>query len=295
MATVTSAEKDYTPARATRYAQQARMQTILNYVLLSILAVIFLIPFYVIIRNGLMPQANLTAFEWVWLPIPPYFQSIQDLLNDPNGNILVGLKNSAIIAITQTLGQLILCSLAGYGLARIPYKYSNVVFSLILVTLMIPSAVTFVPSYVLVASFGWVNTFQGLIIPGLFSGFNTFLFRSFFLGFPKELEEAGMMDGLDHLGVFLRVVLPNSLGIMMSLGVITFIGTWNSFLWPLVIGQRTETWTVQIVLSTFLTAQTVNLPALFMGATFGILPLILVFLFMQRYIVEGVKMSGIKG
>lgn len=296
MATMTkTTDNDYTPARAKLAGQRERWNQIINYVLLVLLAILFLIPFYVIIRNGLLPQSKIIAFDWTWLPIPPNFQSVQDLLADTNANILSGLKNSAIIAISMTIGQMILCSMAGYGLARIPYKFRNLVFYLILVTLMIPSAVTFVPSYVLVASFGWVNTFQGLIIPGLFSGFNTFLFRNFFLGFPRELEEAGLMDGLDHFGVFTRIVLPNSIGVFMSLGVITFIGAWNAFLWPLVIAQRSTSWTVQIVLSTFLTAQTVNLPALFMGATFGILPLILVFLFMQRYIVEGVKMSGIKG
>jgi multiple sugar transport system permease protein len=272
-----------------------RIAMILNYVALIVLAIIFLIPFYIIIRNAFMIQKDIIGFHWVWLPTPPSLNGWRDLLENTNANILDGLKNSTIIAVLQTLGQMVICSLAGYGLARIPFKYSNLVFSMILITLMIPSAVTFVPSYVLVASFGWVSTFQGLIVPTLFSGFNTFLFRSFFLNFPKELEEAGMMDGLNHFGVFLRVVLPNSLGIMMSLGVITFIGAWNSFLWPLVIGQRAESWTVQIVLSTFMTAQTVNLPAIFMGALVSILPLVIVFLFMQRYIVEGVKMSGIKG
>lgn len=272
-----------------------RVAMILNYALLVLLAIIFLIPFYVIVRNAFMTQKEIIAFNWNWLPMPPSLNGWRDLLDNTNANIVDGLKNSAIIAVLQTLGQMVLCSLAGYGLARITFKYSNLVFSMILVTLMIPSAVTFVPSYVLVASFGWVSTLQGLIVPGLFSAFNTFLFRSFFLGFPKELEEAGMMDGLDHFGVFFRVVLPNSLGILMSLGVITFIGAWNSFLWPLVIGQRAESWTVQIVLSTFMTAQTVNLPAIFMGAFVSILPLVIVFLFMQRYIVEGVKMSGIKG
>jgi multiple sugar transport system permease protein len=268
---------------------------VLNYLLLILLSIIFLIPFYVILRNAFLPSKLITAFNWTWLPIPPSFNGWRDLLANTNANILDGLRNSLIIAISQTVGQVVICSLAGYGLARIPFKYANLVFYAVLVTLMIPGAVTFVPSFVLVASFGWISTFQGLIVPTLFSGFNTFLFRNFFLNFPKELEEAGMMDGLDYFGVFFNVVLPNSLGVMMSLGVITFIGAWNSFLWPLVIGQRSETWTVQIVLSTFMTAQTVNLPAIFMGAAVSILPLVIVFLFMQRYIVEGVKMSGIKG
>ena len=294
MTTTTATKTGTTGGRAIQ-GNRDRFNNILSYLVLIFISIIFLVPFYVILRNALLEQRMITTFDWVWLPIPPSLNGWNDLLGNTNANILDGLKNSTIIAVTTTILQMVLCSLAGYGLARIPFKYSNLVFYMILVTLMIPSAVTFVPSYVLVASFGWVSTFQGLIVPGLFSAFNTFLFRSFFLGFPKELEEAGLMDGLDAFGVFLRVVIANSVGIFMSLGVITFIGAWNSFLWPLVIGQRSESWTVQIVLSTFMTAQTVNLPAIFMGAAVAVLPLVIVFLFMQRYIVEGVKMSGIKG
>jgi multiple sugar transport system permease protein len=296
MTTITTTKaKGNTQSGHVAMSSSEKTGMVLNYVLLILLAIIFLIPFYVILRNAFLPQRLITSPDWTWLPLPPSLNGWNDLLGSTNADIGAGLKNSAIIAILQTFGQMLICSLAGYGLARIPFKYSNLVFSMVLVTLMIPATVTFVPSYVLVASFGWVSTFQGLIVPGLFSGFNTFLFRSFFLGFPKELEEAGLIDGLDHFGVFFSLVLPNSLGILMSLGVITFIGSWNAFLWPLVIGQRSESWTVQIVLSTFMTAQTVNLPAIFMGATVAVVPLVIVFLFMQQYIVEGVKMSGIKG
>jgi multiple sugar transport system permease protein len=160
---------------------------------------------------------------------------------------------------------------------------------------MIPGAVTFVPKYVIVSYLGMVNTLQGIIVPDLFNVFAAFLFRQFYLNFPRELEEAGRVDGLNYWGIYWRLLIPNSRAILISLGVLTFINSWNSFLWPLVIGHDSSTWTVQIVLSTFLTAQTINLPALFMGAAVGILPLLIVFLVMQRYIVQGVARSGITG
>ncbi len=267
----------------------------LQYLLLILLALLFLIPFYIIFRNALLTQREITSFDWVWLPVPPQFDNFTALFNDPSAPMLTGLRNSVIIAFVQTVGQMFIASLAGYGLARIPYRWSNQVFFLMLITLMIPGAVTFVPLFVIVAGLGWVNSFQGLIVPGLFSTFATFLFRQFYLDFPKDLEDAGWVDGLEYWGIYRHLLLPNSIGILVALGAITFIGSWNAFLWPLVIGQTPSWWTVQVVLSTFLTAQTINLPALFMGAAVAILPLLILFLFMQRYIVEGVRISGIKG
>ncbi len=267
----------------------------LQYLLLILLAILFLIPFYIIFRNALLTQREITSFDWVWLPLPPQFGNFMALFNDPSAPMLTGLRNSAVISVIQTLGQMLIASMAGYGLARIPYRWSNQVFFLMLVTLMIPGAVTFVPLFVIVAGLGWVNSFQGLIVPGLFNTFAVFLFRQFYLDFPRDLEDAGWVDGLGYWGIYRYILLPNSIGILVALGAIAFIGSWNAFLWPLVIGQTPSWWTVQIVLSTFLTAQTINLPALFMGAAVAILPLIVLFLFLQRYIVEGVRISGIKG
>jgi multiple sugar transport system permease protein len=160
---------------------------------------------------------------------------------------------------------------------------------------MIPASVTFVPSFVLVSSLGWVSSLRGLIIPGLFTGFTAFLFRQYFLGFPKELEEAARVDGLGYWGAYWRIVVPNSLNFFAAMSVITFISGWNAFLWPLVIGQDQQAWTVQVTLSTFVTAQTINIHELFMAAALSILPLVIVFVFLQRWLVQGVAQTGIKG
>ena len=271
------------------------IRLVLRYVLLVILALLFLLPFYLIVRNGLAAESEITSPNWTFFPSTLHFENIQELFNDTEVPFLDGMVNSTIIAVLQTAGQILLSALAGYGLARIPYRWSNQVFYAILVTLMIPSAVIFVPTYVIVSYLGWVSTLQGLVVPGAFSGFTTFLFRQFFLGFPRELEEAGRVDGLGYWGVFWRVVVPNSFGIIAALSVITFIASWNAFLWPLVIGQDSSAWTVQVVLSNFLNAQVLNLHELFIGATIAILPLVIIFLFLQRYIVEGYKQSGLKG
>ncbi len=273
----------------------AIISTVLCYVLLIILTLLFLTPFYLIIRNGLASESEITSPNWTFFPSTLHFENIQELFKDTEVPFLDGMINSTIIAVLQTIGQILVSALAGYGLARIPYRRANQVFFAILVTLMIPSAVIFVPTYVIVSYLGWVSTLQGLVVPGIFSGFTTFLFRQFFLGFPRELEEAGRVDGLGYWGVFWRVVVPNSYGIIAALSVITFIASWNAFLWPLVVGQDASAWTVQVVLSNFLNAQVLNLHELFIGSAIAILPLVIVFFFLQRYIVEGYKQSGLKG
>jgi len=263
-----------------------------RYLLLSIVAVLFLLPFYLILRNALMTDDQITSMQWSWFPSAPHWENFRDLFADKSTSMLTGLMNSAWIAVVTLILQMLFSSMAGYALARIPARGSNIVFGLILGTLMIPSAVTFVPTFAVMAYLGGVNTLWGIIAPGVFSAFSIFLFRQFYLRFPTEVEEAGRLDGLGYFGIYWRLLLPNSTNIFMALGVLTFIGSWNSFLWPLMIGQDPSAWTVQIVLSTFLTAQTVHLSQLFAAAAVAIVPLVFVFLLMQKYIVEGATFSG---
>ncbi|MFE7897624.1 carbohydrate ABC transporter permease [Streptomyces sp. NPDC057424] len=265
------------------------------YIATGIAGFLFLIPFYLIIRNALSTDAEITGENWKFFPTDLQWGNVSELFTDETVPFGQSLWNSAIVATLHTVGVLLVCSLAGYGLARIPYKHANKVFYAVLGTLMVPTAVTFVPSFVLVSSLGWVDTYRGLIIPGLFSGFTCFLFRQYFLGFPKELEEAARVDGLGYWGAYWRIVVPNSLNFFAAMATITFINGWNSFLWPLVIGQDPGSWTVQVALSNYMTNQTVVFHLVFMATAFSILPLVFVFLFLQRWLVQGIAQTGIKG
>ncbi|GHD02063.1 sugar ABC transporter permease [Streptomyces violarus] len=265
------------------------------YIATGIAALLFLIPFYLIVRNALMTDQEITGEEWKWFPTSIQWGNITEPFNDVTVDFAQSLWNSVVVAVLHTSGILLICSMAGYGLARIPYKHANKVFYAVLATLMVPTAVTFVPSFVLVSSLGWVDSYRGLIIPGLFSGFTCFLFRQYFLGFPKELEEAARVDGLGYWGAYWRVVVPNSLNFFAAIATITFINGWNAFLWPLVIGQDPSAWTVQVALSSYMTNQTVNYHLIFMATAISILPLVFVFLFLQRWLVQGIAQTGIKG
>ena len=261
----------------------------------GVAAFLFLVPFYLLVRNALSTDAEITGEHWKFFPTDLQWSNVSDLFDDTSVDFAQSMWNSLVVAVSMTVGILLVCSLAGYALARIPYKHSNKIFYLVLGTLMVPTAVTFVPSFVLVSSLGWVDTYRGLIIPGLFSGFTCFLFRQYFLGFPKELEEAARVDGLGYWGAYWKVVVPNSLNFFAAIATITFISGWNAFLWPLVIGQDPGAWTVQVALSSYMTNQTVVFHQIFMATAISILPLVFVFLFLQRWLVQGIAQTGIKG
>jgi multiple sugar transport system permease protein len=269
--------------------------TVARYAALVVATVLFLLPFYLMLRNAFATDREITGVDWTIFPSSLQWGNVAEAFADPTANLARAMFNSAFIAVTQTVGTVLLSSMAGYALARIPYRYATPIFYSVLLTLMVPPAVTFVPSFIIVSRLGWVNSYEGIIVPVLFSGFTAFLFRQYFLNFPRELEEAGRIDGLGYLGVFWRIVVPNSLGFFAAISVITAIASWNQFLWPLVVGQNPSMWTVQVSLSTLMTAQTINLHQVFMAALISIVPLVLVFVFLQRYLVQGVAESGIKG
>jgi multiple sugar transport system permease protein len=264
-------------------------------ILLLFFAFLWLIPFYVMLRNAFATDAQITSLDWVYWPIPMQWSNFKDLFADPFVPMANGFKVSAIITTITVFFQILFALMAGYALARIPYKWSNLVFVLIIATMMMPSDALFVPTYAVVARIGWVNTFPGLIAPGLFSAFNTFMFRQHFLDFPRELEDAGTVDGLNWFGTFRHIALPNSWAIIIALGSLTMIASWNAFLWPLVVGQTRDWWTVQVNLSTYMTAQVIQLSMIFAGAVVGALPMVILFFFLQRFISVGVARSGIKG
>ncbi|MET9465471.1 carbohydrate ABC transporter permease [Streptomyces sp. NPDC006544] len=263
--------------------------------LIGVVTLIFLAPFYIMLRNSLMDSQGITSPHWTWWPSTLHWENFTSLFSDPTLHMAEGLRNSLIVALISAPLSTLFASAAGYAFARIPLPGRGFLLALIMATMMIPGSATFVPTFIVVGSLGGVNTLWGIIAPGLFNPFAVLLFRNFYLRFPKELEEAGRLDGLGWLGLYRRVALPSSVAMLASLGALAFIDSWNAFLWPLVVGQDPGSWTAQIALSNFLTAQTINLPGLFAGAVVTIAPLVVMFLVAQRYIVEGIATSGLKG
>ncbi|GAA1389517.1 carbohydrate ABC transporter permease [Luteococcus peritonei] len=264
-----------------------------RYGLLVVLSVLFLLPFYVLVRNAFSSNRLITAARWKWLPDQLNGDNFAALFADDNVGMVPALLHSAVMSISQTTLTVVIALLAGYALARYDTRLSRILLGVTLFTLMVPAAVTFIPMFVMTAQLGWIDSYRGLVVPGMFSAFATYMFRQNFLGFPVELEEAAMIDGANPWTTFWKVVVPNSMGIVGAVGTITFIGSWNAFLWPLLVG-RENTRTVQVTLSQFMTSQGVNYPVLFAGALLAISPVVLVFLFLQRFLVQGVETSGMK-
>ncbi|MGA4508510.1 carbohydrate ABC transporter permease [Propionibacteriaceae bacterium G1746] len=265
----------------------------LRYLVLVVLALFFLLPFYVIVRNAFSTNQTIVAARWQWIPQEWDFSVISRMFADTQLDLTTALWNSAVVAVLQTLATIVVSLLAGYALARLDNWVGRLFNALTVFTLMVPMAVVFIPMFVMTAQFGWIDTYRGLIIPVMFSAFATFMFRSTFVSFPRELEDAALIDGATPFSTFWRVVVPNSMGIIGAVGSITFIGAWNAFLWPLLV-TRSNTTTVQLALSQFMTSQGVRYPELFAGALVAIVPVVIVFLVLQRFLVQGVETSGIR-
>jgi len=264
-----------------------------RYVVLVILALIFMLPFWVIVRNAFSTNANIVSATWQWFPDQLNLTNLRSLLENDSVGILRALGNSAIMAVLQTGGTILVSLLAGYALARYTHRASKLMLGLTLFTLMVPVATIFVPMFIITAQLGWVDTFRGLVVPTIFSAFATYLFRQYFLDFPEELEDASLVDGCNPWTSFWRIVVPNSKGIIAAVGTIVLIGAWNAFLWPSLVG-RDATRTVQVALSQFMTSQGVRYPELFMGSLIVVAPMLVVFLFLQRYLVQGLTTSGLR-
>ncbi len=272
----------------------SRWGTALAYVAASGLAVLFLLPFYVIARNAFSTQRNIIAPRWNWLPDQVDTTMLTTVLGNANYGVLSALGVSVVVAVAQTVLTVVIAMMAGYALSRWRTRASKVILGMTVFTLMVPAMVTFVPTFVMVSTLGWISTYRGLIVPVIFSAFATFLFRQQFLEFPRELEESAALDGANTWTTFWRIVVPNAMGTVAAVGTITFIGAWNAFLWPLLIAQDPQMRTIQVVLSQFMTSQGIRYPEMFTGALIAVAPALVVFLFLQRWLVQGVARSGLK-
>ncbi len=203
--------------------------------------------------------------------------------------------NSTLVAVSVTVGNVIFCSMVGYALAKLTFRGKKLVFGLVMGTLLLPGMVTFVPLFVLVANLGLVDSYPGLILPFLVTPFGVFLMRQFIVGLPDDLLDAGRVDGASELRIFRQIILPLCGPALGTLGILTFLGSWNSFLWPLVVAQTQDYYTLPVALALFSTGQNViNYGLLLAGATVVVMPIVIVFLILQRRFIEGIATTGIK-
>lgn len=266
-----------------------------QYGLMIVLIALMVLPFLWMLSTSLKPQQYILQAVPQLIPNPATFESYTQLAE----RIDLGRTafNSAFVAVISTIGQIIIAAMAAYAFSRMRWRGRDTVFVLYLATLMIPAVVLIIPQFILVRSLGWVNSYAALIVPSLFSTFGVFLLRQSFLGLPKDFEEAAFVDGANHFVIFWRIVLPLSQPALATLAVFSFMGSWNSYLWPLFTARREEVMTLPVALATLQAGPRAltEWNMVMAGSVVAVLPILVVYLLAQRWFVSGVISSGIKG
>jgi multiple sugar transport system permease protein len=263
------------------------------YVVLAVGLLITLTPFLWMLLGSFKPDAELQRVPPTWWPEAPTLGNYRELFDRLDFPRFFG--NSVAVAVAVTAGNLVFCSMVGYALAKLDFAGKRVLFALVLGMLMVPGVVTFVPLFVLVSNLGLVNTYPGLILPFLVTPLGVFLMRQFIAGLPDELIEAARIDGAGEWRIFSRVILPLCGPPLATLGILTFLHSWNNFLWPLVVAQSEDKYTLPVALALYSVGQNATRYGLLMaGAVVVILPVIALFIALQRYFVQSVATTGIK-
>jgi len=286
-----------------RFSMRPRVGAIAKHAVLIVVAVVVAYPFYFMITSSLKDVLEAARTPPTIFPTELHPENYGDAWNRaPWGRYFV---NTIFVSVTVTVLELITACLAAYAFARMRFRGKGVLFTIFLATLMIPAEATLIPNYVLMSPsrnaclglpcLGWFDSYQVQIVPFIASAFSIFLMRQFFLSIPNELSDAARIDGAGHLRFLWSIVLPLSIPALITAGLITFLGSWNAFQWPLIITSSPEIRPIQVQLNQFHAEGGSQYHLLMAGAAFVILPTLVVYLIAQRYFIEGVARTGIRG
>jgi putative chitobiose transport system permease protein len=269
-------------------------KSVFTYGLLSAIALVMLVPLLWLVSTSLKsPTENIFQFPPQLLPTQPTFENFVTVWQtNPFGQYLF---NSTLVSVLTVALNLLFCSLAAYPLARLRFQGREIIFSAIVATILIPFQIVMIPLYVLAVQLGLRNTYLGVIFPGIASAFGIFLLRQAFQGVPKELEEAARMDGCSELGLWWYVMIPSIRPALVTLAIFVFIGSWSDFLWPLLVLDRPELFTLPLGVANLAGTFTLDWRLIAAGSVISIVPILLFFLAMQHYIVPTESGSGVKG
>jgi multiple sugar transport system permease protein len=256
-------------------------------------ALLFLLPFVQMFLAAVSPEKELVSYPPPFVPSHFTLAGFAELFSD--SQVLLWLLNTAIVSTTAIASNLVLCSLAGYGFARLTFKGKTFGFFAIVATIMVPTQLLMIPTYVLFARLGLLDSLSAAIVPWLASAFGIFLMRQFFMSLPAELEESGMLDGCNRWQIFFRIVLPLAKPALATLAIFTLLGSWNDLVWPLIAINNENAFTLQLGLANFQGTRRIEWSMLMAGNVVATLPLILFFLAAQRQFIATMTFSGLKG
>lgn len=263
---------------------------------LIVLAIVFVGPVVLMILTSFKTRVESQTVPPKILPQEWTLRAYETLFfQDAATPVLRWFANSMIAASAHALLVALVCSMAGYALARLQFPGRNVLFGVIISTLFVPGFIFLMPNFEMMSKLDWLDSFLALIVPGAAGAFGVFFMRQFFLSLPIELEESARIDGAGPWRTFFSIVLPNARAAVVTLLVISFLANWNDFVWPLYVMFSTEMLTMPIGLSRLQGAYTIDYPVIMAGATVAAVPVLLLYVFVQRYIIQGVASSGVKG
>jgi multiple sugar transport system permease protein len=277
------------------------------HVVLAVGAFTMILPFLWMVSTSLKPESEIFRFPPVWIPGEWRWENYREAMQAASfGRYFI---NTIIYAGAVTISNLLFCSMAAYAFARLQFRGRNVLFILVLGTMMIPAQVTMVPVFIMLKHWplvggndilgagghGLLNSYPGLVLPMAVGAFGIFLLRQFFMTLPRELEDAARIDGCSEAGIYWRIILPLSKPALATLGIFTFTAAWNEFRWPLLIMSKDSMKTLQVGLQVFQTQYTTSWDLLMAGTVVVTIPVLLIFLIGQRYFTRGIALSGIKG
>ena len=272
---------------------QHRVTMIVIYALLIVVAFLMLIPFVWMISASLKMNKDVFAFPIEWIPSNPRWRNYQDIWTKIP--LLTFIKNTAKLTIIVTLLQLFTSSFAAYAFAKLQFKGKKVLFLGYIATIAVPWQAYMVPQFMMMRSWGLNNTHLAIICLQAFSAFGVFMMKQFYEGVPSELCEAARIDGLSEYGIWFRIMLPLSKPVLSTLTIFTFVSTWNDFLGPLIYLTKTELKTIQIGLRMFISQYSAEYGLIMAASVVALIPVLIVFLSLQKYFVQGVASAGLKG
>lgn len=275
-------------------SNQRLIGTIVTYMILFAGAIVLMIPLFWMLSTSIKPQDQIYTYPIVWIPREIVWE------NYPLVFELVAfarfLLNSTFLSVFGIIGNVIGSSLAAYGFARFRFPGQTTLFIVMLSTMMVPAWVTMIPTFIIFKELGWLNTYLPLLVPHFFAQpFYTFLLRQFFLGIPKEMDEAARIDGASTLHIFWQIYLPLSNAALITVAIFAFFFHWNELLMPLIYLQSQDKFPVALGIASFVSDQTQNFALMMAAALIAMAPLLIIFFFAQRLFIQGVVMTGVKG
>jgi multiple sugar transport system permease protein len=263
------------------------------YVVLGTGLLVVIGPFLWMLLSSVKPEGEIRRVPPTWWPDTFTLDNYQQLFTRLDFPLF--FANSVVVAAATTLGNLVFCSMLGYALAKLRFPGKRVLFGVVLGMLMVPGMVMFVPQFVLVSNLGLTNTYAGLFLPFLAGPFGVFLMRQFLLSIPDDLIEAARVDGAGELRIFARIVMPLARPALATLGILTFLSSWNSFLWPLVVATTEDKYTLPVALALFSVGQNrIDFGLMLAGSVVVVAPVLVVFVLLQRHFLRGIATTGLK-